>query len=66
MAHIVNPFGVYTLAEAAKILDTSKKGLSTAARNGDISARKVGYGWKFTGDNLLKFAGTPVNTGANK
>jgi len=57
MANIIDPNGIYTLDEVVKILDVSEKTLSKAIKSGELVAKKIGYGFKITGDNLLRFAG---------
>jgi len=57
MANIVDPNGIYTISEITQVLEVSEKTLSKAIKSGELVAKKIGYGFKITGDNLLRFAG---------
>lgn len=54
----INPNSVYTVEQAAKLLQTEKHTLYKAIRGDQLVAKEIGKGIKIVGANLLQYAGS--------
>ena len=46
---------LYSLKEAAEMLNVSPRSVYTYIKNGKIKAQKIGAGWRFTEDTIKEF-----------
>lgn len=51
---------VYSVAEAAKILKTSRQQVRKMIQNEELSAVKVGREWRISAEQLLEFITDPL------
>ena len=51
---------VYSVAEAAKILKTSRQEVRKMIQNEELSAVKVGREWRISAEQLLEFITVPL------
>lgn len=58
------PTAIYTVVEASNLLGVDKRELYGAIKSGELVSREIGNGYKITGDNLLRFAGSITYVGS--
>jgi excisionase family DNA binding protein len=54
----ISPFTVYTVDEAAALLRVNKKEVYRLQAESRLPKNKVGKGYKFLGEDLLRFMGS--------
>ena len=54
----IDPNSVYKLAEAAKLLRVDKNTIYLVQSEGKLPMKKIGKGYKFLGEDLLRFMGS--------
>ena len=56
----ISPYKVYTVDEAADILQVNKKTIYQLQQQDKLPKKKLGKGFKFLGEDLLKVMGSAV------
>lgn len=56
----ISPYQVYTVDEAADILQVNKKTIYQLQKQGKLPIKRLGRGFKFLGEHLLKVMGSAV------
>lgn len=59
----IQPYKVYRADEAAEVLQIDRSTLYSAVEAGTIEYKKLGKGYKFLGEHLLRFMGSATYTG---
>ncbi len=54
----ISPFRVYDLNEASNLLGVNRKTVYQLQEKGDLPKKLVGRGYKFLGEDLLRFMGS--------
>lgn len=54
----ISPFTVYTVDEAATLLKVNKKEVYKLQAKNKLPKKKIGKGFKFLGEDLLRFMGS--------
>ena len=54
----INPLAVYSLDEVSGFLAVDPRTTSKIVRKGELTARKIGKGYKVLGENLLNYLGS--------
>lgn len=56
----IQPFKVYRLSEASEILQVDKSVLYRDIKDGKLPEKKLGRGYKFLGEDLLRYMGSAI------
>ena len=54
----IQPFKVYRLSEASEVLQVDKSVLYRDIKDGKLPEKKLGRGYKFLGEDLLRYMGS--------
>ena len=55
----IEPYATYDMDDASQFLRVDRKTIYDLINKKEIHAKKVGRGYKFLGENLLSFMGSP-------
>ena len=62
MSKSIEPLRIYDLDEASVFLKVTPRSLRRYVRSNKLEAKRVGRSYLVTGENILRFLGTPTIT----